>query len=151
VFVYIQSTGELYETSLDTASASALRTKADLVNAAHIVGMGYSGHGPGRNNPAMEAVHDIGPIPHGLYKIGKPECCAPDPPGPHGPYILPLSPNGHSACGRSGFLMHGDNVRHDASLGCIIQLFTTREHVGISGCDDLLVTDFPSGTQSPPQ
>ena len=135
----------MYETSLDPASASTIKTKADLVQAAKLIGMGYSGHGPGRNNPGMEAVPDVGPIPHGLYKIGKPECCAPDPPGPHGPYVLPLSPNGHNACGRSGFLMHGDNVHHDASLGCIIQLFTTREQVGASGSYDLLVTDFPLG------
>src|SRR5947209_998453 len=142
MFIYIQSTGELYEGSLDIASATALTSKAELVKAAKIVGMGYSGHADGRNNPEKETIHNVGPIPHGLYRVGKPECCAPEPAGPHGPYVLPLSPNGHDACGRSGFLMHGDNVHHDASQGCIIQLFTVREHVGTSTSNDLLVTDF---------
>jgi hypothetical protein len=35
-------------------------------------GQGYSGHGAGRNNPAMQAARDMGPIPQGQYKIGPP-------------------------------------------------------------------------------
>ena len=91
------------------------------------VGMGYSGHAEGRNNPAMQAVHNVGPIPQGLYAIGPPH----DTPT-HGPHVMPLTPVGHDALGRSGFLMHGDNVKHDASLGCIIMLRTVRDVVSAS-------------------
>jgi len=91
------------------------------------VGMGYSGHAEGRNNPAMQAVHNVGPIPQGLYTIGPPH----DTPT-HGPHVMALTPAGHDALGRSGFLMHGDNVKHDASLGCIIMLRTVRDQVSSS-------------------
>jgi hypothetical protein len=30
------------------------------------IGAGYSGHGAGLNNPAMQNVHDVGPIPREL-------------------------------------------------------------------------------------
>ncbi|VEN74546.1 hypothetical protein EPICR_40128 [Candidatus Desulfarcum epimagneticum] len=33
---------------------------------------GYSGMGVGRNNPRMTGVKDTGPIPKGMYRIGKP-------------------------------------------------------------------------------
>ena len=83
------------------------------------VGTGYSGHAEGRNNPAMQNVHNIGPIPRGLYAIGP----AHDTPT-HGPHVMALTP--------VGFLMHGDNVRHDASQGCIIMLRTVRDLVSSS-------------------
>ena len=35
-----------------------------------VAGHGYSGHGPGINNPAMQNVPDVGPIPVGMYTIG---------------------------------------------------------------------------------
>ncbi len=91
------------------------------------VGMGYSGHAEGRNNPAMQAIHNVGPIPQGLYAIGP----AFDT-DTHGPHVMALTPVGHDALGRSGFLMHGDNIRHDASQGCIIMLRTVRDLVSNS-------------------
>ena len=33
------------------------------------IGTGYSGHGPGLNNPGMQGVGNIGLIPRGVYKI----------------------------------------------------------------------------------
>jgi len=102
------------------------------------IGMGYSGHADGRNNPALQAVHDTGPIPQGLYQIGPPH----DTPT-HGPHVMALTPVGHNALGRSGFLMHGDNVKHDASLGCIIMPRDVRNSVSGSGDDQLTVV---SGT-----
>jgi len=100
-----------------------------------LAGTGYSGHAEGRNNPAMQSVHNIGPIPQGLYAIGPPFDTA-----THGPHVMALTPVGHDALGRSGFLMHGDNVKHDASEGCIIMLRTVRDLVSNSGDKQLTVT-----------
>jgi len=94
---YKQSTGEL-----------------DLSNIR--VGSGYSGTGAGRNNPAMQTVQNVGPIPQGHYLIG-----APHDTETHGPYVMRLTPEPETITyGRAGFLIHGDNRRHDASQGCII-------------------------------
>ena len=35
----------------------------------------YSGHGPGVNNPDMQAAAGVGPIPVGDYRIGAPFNC----------------------------------------------------------------------------
>ena len=129
MFIYVQSTGEVYEQPGIVPVAHKIAT---LSAPAKLLGIGYSGHGAGRNNPSMEDVHNIGPIPCGVYMISKPECVTPAPPGPHGPYIMRLSPVGHNSLGRSGFLIHGDNVHHDASQGCIILLYTVRLHIGTS-------------------
>ena len=75
----------------------------------------YSGTGKGRNNPAMEAVKAVGPIPRGMWLIiGVKDSVN------TGPYSLILEPVEHDAHGRSLFRIHGDNKEHDASHGCII-------------------------------
>ncbi len=79
-------------------------------------GVGYSGRaGPARNNPVMEISRSTGPIPAGRWKIGT--AFQHD---HKGPIVMRLSPVGHEAYGRTGFLIHGDNKSHDASEGCII-------------------------------
>jgi hypothetical protein len=81
------------------------------------LGTGYSGAGKGKNKPNMENIADTGPIPKGIYRIGPPY---------HnhktGPHSMNLTPIGHNALGRSGFLVHGDSRKHpgQASSGCII-------------------------------
>lgn len=79
---------------------------------------GYSGHGPGLNNPAMENVPDVGPIPATEYDIDGPIVH----PGLAAPVfrLLPKVPG--TTHGRAGFLMHGDNeaMNCTASEGCII-------------------------------
>lgn len=109
-----------------------------VVSGSALVGMGYSGLGPGKNNSAMECVPDIGPIPRGNWSIvGKP-FNDPD----HGPYCLRLEPQpGTSTCGRSGFLIHGDSIEHpgSASKGCIIQSRGIREAIWASGDTNLEV------------
>lgn len=78
----------------------------------------YSGHGAGRDNPQLETVADVGPIPEGSYSISL------EPAGSHanlGDPVLRFTPlPGTEMHGRSGFLGHGDNAKHDASLGCIV-------------------------------
>jgi hypothetical protein len=77
---------------------------------------GYSGHGEGKNNPALEAWIKIGPIPAGLYRIARWIDHHPT----KGNDVAVLAPVGHNARGRSGFLIHGDSKDHpgEASEGC---------------------------------
>lgn len=93
------------------------------------VGTGYSGMAAGRNNPAMEHVGHVGPIPRGRYRIG-PQTTHPS----KGRLTMPLSPMGHSALGRTHFLIHGDSTRHpgQASEGCIVLDRTTRHTIATS-------------------
>ena len=98
-WLYVQSTGEMFRPD---------RT---------LCATGYAGHGEGRNNPAMEQVRNVGPIPAGLYRIENPILRHPM----LGPIAIPLTPAYESQMfGRSHFYCHGDNATHDASLGCII-------------------------------
>jgi hypothetical protein len=88
---YSQSTGILYHN----------RTR---------IAKGYSGKGNSKNSGADEALKNQGPIPIGIpYNSNK-----------VGPYSIPLAPLGHSAHGRSAFLIHDDNSTSTASEGCII-------------------------------
>ena len=106
--------------------------------AGYVWGVGYSGAGDGKNNPELQNVHNVGPIPVGYYLIGKPF----DSPT-HGPYAMPLVPTPDTELfGRSAFLIHGDNVRFPgtASQGCIILSRDVRERIWASNDHDLVVT-----------
>jgi|SRR6185369_16627747 len=92
-----------------------------------VVAVGYSGHGEGRNNPAMEASAGVGPIPAGQWSIGPMR----DSPS-LGPVVMDLVPVGHDAHGRSLFRIHGDNAAHDASHGCIVLPRPARALIGAS-------------------
>src|SRR5690242_17454097 len=98
----------------------------------------YSGHGTGLNNPAMDAVHSVGPIPRGRWRFG----IFFD--HPHlGPMVSALTPVGHDAHGRTEFFMHGahTNDHHDSSDGCIIAGPDVRTRVKKSYDTDLTVTE----------
>lgn len=103
------------------------------------VGMGYSGAKPdGYNNPSMQNVHDVGPIPQGFYTIHEPF----DSPA-HGPFAMPLEPDpANEMFGRGGFLMHGDSIENPghASEGCVIMPRSVREEVWKSGDRELQVS-----------
>jgi hypothetical protein len=94
-----------------------------------LVDTGYSGRGAGKNNPQLEATANVGPIPSGAYKIGP---AFTD--GAKGPVVMRLTPVGHTAHGREGFLIHGDSRSHpgEASEGCIILDRTIRERIAAS-------------------
>jgi hypothetical protein len=115
-FVYHQATGKL--TLGDTE-----------------VGQGYSGKGDAKNNPDKEALKNAGPIPRGLYTVGKareykkmPNC-------------FDLTPDGHDARGRTEFLIHGDSKTDpgNASEGCIILSLDVRKKIAESGISKLRV------------
>ena len=81
------------------------------------VGTGYSGYGRFKNSPDEQALANRGPIPRGLYTVGlafkHPSL---------GHLTMRLVPYLHDACGRHGFLVHGDNLQSvgDSSQGGIV-------------------------------
>lgn len=123
-WTYAQKTGELQQDGKPVAT-------------------GYSGTGAGKNNPGMQQVHNVGPIPQGDWKIVGPPVNTPE----HGPYVLKLKPAPDtSTFGRSGFLMHGDSRESpgNASHGCVILPRAVREQIWNSGDADLkVVAEIP--------
>jgi hypothetical protein len=112
-----------------------------LVNpAGSVVGFGYSGRGVGLNNPAEQAVEDVGPIPQGEWTIGR----FFDDEGGKGPLVAHVTAApGTETYGRSGFMIHGDNeaANHTASEGCIILPRGLRVMVMASAESALTVTE----------
>jgi hypothetical protein len=104
---------------------------------------GYSGTGTGKNNPEMQTVHNVGPIPEGDWKIVGPPVNTVE----HGPFVLKLEPAAETQTfGRGGFLVHGDSKESPgcASHGCVILPRAVRELVWNSGDRDLeVVTEMP--------
>lgn len=101
-----------------------------------LVGTGYSGTGQGRNNPDMQNVRNVGPVPQGTYAIS-----APYDTKTHGPHVMALTPSADTnTFGRSEFLIHGDNSKHDASEGCIILGPSIRHRISGSKDQTLKVT-----------
>jgi hypothetical protein len=108
------------------------------------IAVGYSGHGDGCNNPDLQAVPNVGPIPAGRYTIGPafhhPLC---------GPVSMRLTPAPDDEMfGRSGFLIHGDNaaLNHTASDGCIVLDHPRRVMIAASDDRDLVVVSEPDAT-----
>jgi Tlde1 domain len=116
----------------------------ELLQNGQRVGAGYSGLDNGKNNPSMQAVADLGPIPQGNWTIVGPPVNTTT----HGPFVLRLEPaDDTNLFGRSGFLMHGDSIENPgtASHGCIIMPRTVREQVWQSGDTSLqVVPEIPT-------
>jgi RHS repeat-associated protein len=115
-WVYSQSTGRLSYVDADGNST--------------YVGSGYSGYGPGLNNPAMQNVQNIGPLPQGDYTIG--------PQQDNGSLrqSMRLTPNpSNQMFNRWGFLIHGphDHDNHDSSNGCPVLNKSIRDKIASSG------------------
>lgn len=100
------------------------------------IGIGYSGHGEGLDNPDEESKADIGPIPRGSWMIGEPFKHE-----TKGPIVMRLTPVGHKAYGREGFLIHGDNAKMNksASNGCIVLSADLRMSIATSKVKRLVV------------
>ena len=92
--------------------------------------MGYSGYRKGKDNPGMQNIHDVGPIPRGFWHIG------PAHDDPHtGPITMDLIPYpGTETFGRDLFRIHGDSKSDpgNASHGCIILARDIREKIASS-------------------
>ena len=125
MWVYHQSTGKLFHDG-------------------KLCGVGYAGgnifpnHDPKAvNNPALQEVHNLGPLPRGLYLIG-PAHREPT----LGPCSMSLAPDpGNVMFGRSRFFMHGDSDAHpgEASEGCVVMPYSVRVIVADSSDRRLLV------------
>jgi hypothetical protein len=94
-----------------------------------LLGTGYAGHAEGVNNPALEPVHNIGPLPQGIYTINPPVNTT-----THGPYVMWLTPDPlNQMFGRSGFGIHADEIANPgkrlASSGCIVMSGQAREAI----------------------
>jgi len=107
-FIYEQSTGRLYY-------------------GLSMMGTGYAGAPSGKNNPAMQNVPNVGPLPEGWYTIEPPtnstHC---------GQEAFPLRPDAaNQMFGRSGFFLHGDDIAHPGagSDGCIVPSPPVRDAV----------------------
>ena len=109
------------------------QTTGELWRDGSFVSRGYSGKGRGKNNPALQNVRGVGPLPRGRYKIGTPRTSART-----GPFVMDLFPIDatpgdavHDETGRSAFQIHGDSVRAPgtASSGCIILPRAIRERI----------------------
>jgi hypothetical protein len=110
----------------------------NLSHDGEFVGTGYSGFEAAANDQSQESVPNVGPIPRGDYTIGD----FFDDPGGKGPIVADLTPDaGTDTFGRSGFMIHGDNVEmnHSASHGCIILAHAIRQQISDSGDSDLEV------------
>ena len=121
-WTYAQRTGLLYDPRM------------------RIVGQGYSGRNEGKNNPEMEGVRNVGPIPRGKWFITGGAFFSPQ----HGPFCLALQAQPDTdTLGRTSFLIHGDSIMHpgDASMGCIILTREVRHKIVASGDRDLEVVD----------
>src|SRR5271155_1281253 len=105
MWIYVQRTGNVYH-----RSAPVLH---------QLVGSGYSGDDKYRNDPESQCFQDLGPIPRGKWLIGPIQ----DNMTASGHVLtnsLRLTPDDSTeTCGRSGFLIHGDNAVGIASAGCI--------------------------------
>ena len=94
-------------------------------------GFGYSGNGQGLNNPALESVPEVGPIPRGKWTMSR---FFSDP--VKGPIVCHLIPAASTdTFGRSGFMIHGDNSKetHSGSHGCVILSCSQRAMIRMSG------------------
>lgn len=109
-----------------------------------VVARGYAGSGRGKNNPALQGVRGIGPVPRGRWLIGRPYNS-----GATGPYTLVITAQDgvlddvHGPTGRGAFRIHGDSIARPgtASRGCIILPRTTREMIWKSGDRELEVVE----------
>lgn len=121
------------------------QSKGELFKDGKFISKGYSGKGRGKNNPALQAMVGVGPVPRGKWKL-------------HsvynsqnvGPYAIVIKAvdatpgdDRHDETGRSAFRIHGDSIRAPgtASRGCIILPRTIRERMWKSADHDLTVIE----------
>lgn len=103
-----------------------------------LLAKGYSGQPPHVNDATAQSLHDLGPIPQGMWQAVEliPESTT------HGPFVIRLEPYSETETfGRSGFMIHGDSKSQPgyASMGCIILSKDIRELFWSSQDHDLQV------------
>ncbi len=99
---------------------------------------GYAGAGVGKNNPSMQNIANVGPIPQGTYTVGNNV-----PLTPNGlKNALPLIPDQNTdTLGRGGFFIHGNNPNNPSgtsSHGCPV--FDRDTRLNIPSGESFIVT-----------
>lgn len=116
-WVYEQATGKLYNPD------------------GNFVAKGYAGgncgkNPEGKNNPALQGVKSVGPLPVGIYTLGDPVLQS------HlGPFAIPLVPDSSNIMyNRGDFFIHGDAIDApgSASEGCVIMPRNIRNNLWCS-------------------
>lgn len=126
-WLYRQSTGDLEHVNNETGKITH-------------VAKGYAGKGEGRNNPDMQDVEKVGPLPRGKYEIGEQKDQVTRQGGHKLPAAMRLTPIDVEQTSRpGGYLIHGDNSSHTASEGCIILDRVYRNQIAKSGDNVLRV------------
>lgn len=112
------------------------QTSGVLSHGGESIGTGYSGNSEGLNNSNLQMVHNLGPIPQGIWNIG---IFFDD--SHLGPCVAALQPTSQDVFGRGGFFIHGDNksMSHSASDGCIILSKVLRQTIRDSGETEITV------------
>jgi hypothetical protein len=108
-------------------------------------GDGIPEPGEGKNDPAMQVVRNVGPVPVGRYQVTRPFVHP-----TAGSFVMRLLPlPGTQTFGRSGFLIHGDSRKNPGagSHGCIVLSRADRELVWATGERILeVVADAPAAS-----
>jgi hypothetical protein len=121
-------------------------TGAFLSPSGLLIAYGYAGAGIGRNNPRMQTVKNVGPLPCGFYTMNPPVDTK-----DHGPYVIWLTPDDSNLMfNRGDFGIHGDSIPHpgSASEGCIIQPRFARERAWESNDHRLqVITGFDNNAE----
>ena len=113
----------------------------DLSHNGQYISTGYAGGNCGKNkegidNPALQNVAKVGPLPQGKYTFGQPVQQS------HlGPFAIPLVPSpDNQMFGRNDFYCHGDTTPSgNASEGCLILARAIRNMIAASPDKDLEV------------
>jgi hypothetical protein len=95
-----------------------------------IVGRGWAGQGEGKNNPSLQTVPKVGPLPQGTYTINPPHDSSHT-----GPYTMDLTPDpSNEMFGRSEFRIHGASKSNPelSSEGCIVMPPAVRKAIWAS-------------------
>lgn len=118
------------------------QTTGVLTHNGYAVSKGYAGRGEGLNNPAMQNVPKIGPLPQGKYTIMKAGTDA-----KVGKVAMRLIPDpANEMYDRADFFIHAPhaNDQKDSSEGCMVFDHDTRTGVAAAvaqGDNQLLVTE----------
>ena len=126
---YSQSTGQMTkDDGTLVATGFAGNNSRPGVNPKHLQGM---------NNPDMQSVHCIGPLPQGTYTVGTWGLHH-----PVGPNSAPLTQTSGETFGRNAFFIHGpgDTDPMNSSEGCICIHMPDRQKVIDLNPDQITVT-----------
>ena len=130
-WLYSQSTGQL----------SYVNEQGPIGPMATPVAVGYSGNGSGLNNPYLQNVKNVGPIPVGDYTIGEQQNIITSTGVTLNAAMLLTQDESNNMFDRDDFVIHGDNSCgcQSASKGCIVLPLNIRNMIANSGDTKLKV------------